>query len=204
MSADELDRVRADLATMKSVCMEPAVPLEDTWPSLIAAAFGATIAVAPWFVPMVWVRIGVLAVVIVGLAIYVPWKKRVLHRDSARRQLETRELKIWAVAILGLVSYVLWLRIVKAPSSEVFGMSASAVLFFVGLGSLANGLVHPTRHYYVVGAFILMFGGMLGQFAGTTNGSLSLLGGTAALACLANSLMLLWIARKEPVTHVGH
>jgi hypothetical protein len=202
--SDELDRVRADLATMKSVCVEPAVPVEDIAPGLIAAAMGMAIAVMPWFVPMIWVRVGVLMATVVGLAIYIPWKKGVLRRDPVRRQLESREIRIWVIVAFWMIVYGLWLRVVKAPNLESFGMSATAVLFFVGLGSLANGLIHPIRRYYIVGAIILMLGGMLGQIANTNMTSLSVMGTTMALACLANSLMLMWISRKEHIAHVGH
>jgi len=72
MSDAELDRVRADLAIMKSACVEPAIPAEEFRVGLIIGCFGVMIAVAPWVVPINWVRWGAAVVVLIGAAIYIP------------------------------------------------------------------------------------------------------------------------------------
>src|SRR5690242_16065013 len=99
--SDDLDRVRADLAAMKSVCVEPALPTEEVLVDLTVGFCGLLLAAVPWFVPVAWFKTGALVATIIGAAVYVPWKRRILKRDAARRQLETREWKISVIALLG-------------------------------------------------------------------------------------------------------
>ena len=74
----ELDRVRADLAIMKDVCAEPAIPQEEIAISLILAVFGAALAAASWLVPVFWTRLGGARFGVARTAAYLRWKLTII------------------------------------------------------------------------------------------------------------------------------
>jgi hypothetical protein len=200
MSDAELDRVRADLAIMKSACVEPAIPAEEFRVGLIIGCFGVMIAVAPWVVPINWVRWGAAVVVLIGAAIYIPWKRRIIKNDAPRRRMEVQEIRIWTIVCIGLVAYLLLHRFGLPP---VRGYS-NACFFAVGLGLVANGLIHPTRRPSIVAGIPVMIAGVLLSLSRRVEVSLSISGACLAVVGFGCSATLAWLTRRERRQHVGH
>jgi hypothetical protein len=193
MSEADFDRVRADLAIIKQACTEPAIPSEEIGAGLVVAVLGTILAIAPWVVPPLWVKVGGLVCVTVCLAIYVPWKRRIMKRDAPRRALEAKEILIWTVASIGLVAYMI-VSALAFPRSRGY---ADACFFAVGLGCLANGLVHPTRRHAIAIGLCVMIGAVLLPFATGFAASTSIGGVCTALVGLSSAATLAWLTRRE-------
>jgi hypothetical protein len=209
MSNENLDRVDADLAMMKQMCVEPAIPSEDIGLGLVLAGLFTVLVIAAWFLPVLWVKLALTMSLALVAAVYIPRKWRTLESDAPRRRLEIKELIIWGVAAIGLAGYFLFRRFAFPANAnhaeEIWRQDAGTVLFFVGLAVVANGLVHPTRRSAIVPGVIAMIGGLLCQLTTSTAAAHSVAFGAAAVYCLANSAGLAWLTRsKERSEHGSH
>jgi len=200
MSDADLDRVRADLAILKGVYAEPAIPAEEVRVGLLLACFGVAMAAAAWVVPTNWVAWGSAACFTIGTALYIPWKRRIIKNDAPHRRMEVQEIRIWTIVIFGLVAYLLLHRFGLPP---VRGYS-NACFFAVGLGCLANGLVHPTRRAYIAQGIPAMVAAVLLSLSHRVEVNLSIMGGCLALGGFGYSAILARMMRRERSPHAGH
>jgi hypothetical protein len=207
MSDHELDRVQADLAIMKNVCSEPAIPREEIGVSLILAAFGAALAVASWLVPVFWTRLGVALFGIIGTAVYLRWKLRIIKRDGPRRRMDAKELVAWTILGVGVAAYVLFRRFVSEPGEftpERARQELGAMLCFIGVAFLAVSTIHRTRRFYIPSALAFIIGGIAFPFASNTAETLTILGGSTFAGCLGAAIWMSALVRQERREHVGH
>jgi hypothetical protein len=207
MSDQDLDRVRADLAIMKNVCSEPAIPREEIGVSLIIAAFGAVLAVASWLVPVFWTRLAVALFGIVGTAIYLRWKLRIIKRDGPRRRMDAKELAAWTILGVGVAVYLLFRRFVFEPgefTAERARQDAGAMLCFIGVAFLAVSTIHRTRRFYIPSAVAFIIGGIGFPFASNTAETLTIFGGTLFAGCLGAAIWMSALVRQERREHAGH
>lgn len=193
MSEADLNRVRADLAILKQACAEPAIPSEEIGVGLVLALFGSLLAPAAWVAPPVWVRTGAAVGITVLLALYIPWKRRILQRDARRRGLEAKEILIWTVVVIGLIGYIVTSAL-AFPRGRGY---VDACFFAAGLGCLANGLVHSTRRHAIAVGICVMIAALVLPFAHGFAVSTSILGGCAALVGLSSAATLFWLTRQE-------
>ena len=201
MSRDDLDRVRADLGTMKALCLQPAIPREDILASFVVAIAFAALAVAVWFIPMFWIKLCVVSAAAIGAAAYVPWKRRILRSDAPRRHMEIKELAIWGVAAVGGIAYVLFHRFVMPGGSgyaeDLWQSDVATIQFFLGLGGLVSGLAHRARRTSILPGIILITSGLLLQLATSIAATLMILSAGGSLACLAYAAGLAWLIRHQ-------
>jgi hypothetical protein len=207
MSDYELDRVRADLAIMKDVCSEPAVPREEIAVSLIVACSGAALAAASWLFPVFWTRLGVAMFGIVGTAIYLRWKLRIIKRDGPRRRWDAKELVAWTILGVGLATYLLFKRFLFSPgefTEQEARQNIGGMICFIGVAFLAASTMHRTRRYYVPAAMAFMIGGVLFPFASNTAESLTIFGGMLFVGCLGSAIWMSALVRQERREHVSY
>jgi disulfide bond formation protein DsbB len=114
--------------------------------------------------------------------------------------MEVQEIRIWTIVIFGLVAYLLLHRFGLPP---VRGCS-NACFFAVGLGCLANGLVHPTRRAYIAQGIPAMVAAVLLSLSHRVEVNLSIMGGCLALCGFGFSAILAWMMRRERRPHAGH
>lgn len=205
MSQGDVERVRADLAVMQGVCTEPSLPREDVVVGLVVAAFGLAIAGTAFFVPTWSIKLLFAVFGVVGLGVYVPWKRRLLVQKGATRLLERRELAISMIVMLPLVAFFLFHRFV-IPGPNGYGLDqwrydAAAAMFFVGVGVLANALVHPSRRPYLAWAAALAIGGLLYPLTTTTAAGYALVGAVFAVGGLGGSAWLAYLIRRQHGHH---
>jgi hypothetical protein len=208
MSSDELERVRADLAVMKGVCSEPALPREEIAVSLIVGVCGLLLAAGAWLVPLVWLQWTTLVIGVGGLAIYVPWKWRIIRREGSSRRWDVKEFVAWGIAVLGVNGFLLLRPFVFHPEggyTPALGREdGAAAFFFIGLGILAGGMLHATRRPMIATGLVFMAGGIVYPFATTAAEGFTLVGMMMAVGCLSYAAWMALLARGERREHVGH
>lgn len=203
----DLERVRSDLAIVKGLCAEPAVPREDIVAFLALAAGGAALAVAPWLVPLAWVKLGTVLAVALGAAVYLPGKIRLLKQQLPERAMEIKEYGIWSVAAIGMIGYVLYCRFVLEGGATFaegsWGLEAGGLFVFLGLGLLAQGLMHRTRRPNLAMAAACVAVGLLLPFAPDVRTFLTFIGAAVTLGSLGTAAGMAWLVRSQRRSHAG-
>jgi hypothetical protein len=207
MNDDDLDRVRADLETMQSVCAEPAVPREEIGIWLFLAACGLVLATAAWLVPVLWIRLGTVIVFVIGAGFYIPYQRRLIRNSLSHRYWAVPELKFQAVGAAGVVAYFLFRRFVHPGTAdygwEVWRQDGSVALFAVGLGILGFSFSRASqRRHWPAGAGLMM-GGIAMQFAASRPALHCIVGVTLAVASLGNAAGSAWAIRSQRGKYVG-
>ena len=196
MGEYDLERVSDELAIIKGALAQPVVPREEIGVSLVVAAACLALAAAVWLVSDFWLKLGVVAVGAAGIVAYFPWKLRILRRELPRRRIEAREFLAWGIAMAGMVAYLIVQRFgIGDYTPEAWRRNLGAMIFFVGLGLAASGVLQPSRRYMMVAAAPLVVGGILTEFVSTRDAAISIVGVSAGLGCLLNAAGL---ARKPP------
>lgn len=208
MHDDDLQRVRADLAVVKGLCAEPAVPREDVGWYLAMAVLGVVLVIAPWLVPLAWIKAGVLLFFAVWAVVFVPRKYRLLKQRQPERAMETKEYLVWSVAAVALVAFVLYSRFIlrtdAAYAGELLRREMGAVFVFLGVGLAAGGLVHRTRRPQLALGASMGAAGLLIPFTSGAAQFLALLGSAMAVGCLAAAIGFENLARRQRSEHDGH
>lgn len=205
MRSGDLERVQADLDVVKRSCVEPAVPREDVGSLVALAGLGVTLAIAPWVVPMGWVKLGALIYVAVWCAVYMPRKLRLLTRPE--RALEAKEYWVWGAAGVFLVAYVLYSRLAIPRWAPVEAQSwqrdAGTVFFFLGTALLAGALVHPTRRPMLAIGAAMIAAGVWMPFAASISIGYAIMGTALAVGCLGTAAGYEYLARQQRREHGG-
>ena len=71
MAHTDLERVETDLAAMKAVCVEPAIPTEEIVPNLILAGVGVLLVAETFLLPRLGSRATVIMALVLGAAAYI-------------------------------------------------------------------------------------------------------------------------------------
>jgi hypothetical protein len=207
MNDDDLDRVRADLATMQSVCAEPAVPSEEIRIWLFLAACGLVLATAVWFVPVLWIRLATLIVFVIGAGVYIPYQRRLIRNSLSHRYWTVPELKFQAVGAAGVVAYFLFRRFVHPGTAdygwEVWRQDGSAAFFAIGLGILGYCFSRASRRRYLASGVGFMIGGIAMQFADSRPAVTCIVGVMLAVASLGNAAGSAWAMRSHRGKYVS-
>ena len=195
MSKAELERVRADLATMQEAA-GVGLPFgrSDAWIGVVIAACGGLMAAWAAWVP--WEhRWGVVAPVLFFTAAYAALGRHV-GRRKGREPVRWREFRLTlvAMAVIGplAVGYMFWEDHLGVPR----GIAGAAAVFFVSLGGLMIGIADPSRRHYIGSA-------LPGMALGVAFPLLSARGATVAAGlCLAatgllTSAVQAWLLRNS-------
>jgi hypothetical protein len=197
MAQDDFDRVQTDLAAMKAVCVEPAIPTEEIVPNLILAGVGAVLMVGTFFLPQSWITASVLVAVVLGTVAYIPLKRRVFRSDYPRRRLEIKEAWVSAIGGVATVAYVIWFRFAVSGSRESLQLMFPGLLFVIGVTIVAYCIVGSRRMYYLGTGIAATVGALVLHFAAGPRSFHTILFGTLVAVGLSNAILLWWAARRQ-------
>ena len=204
MAQSDLERVEADLAAMKAVCVEPAIPTEEIVPNLVIAACGAALLVAGLVLPTSWLGWIVPISALLGAAVYIPWKRRVLRQDAPRRRLEIKENWLQFVGAVLTVGYVVWFRLAASGTQESMRSMTAGIFFLLGATITAYIAVEPRRRNYLGTGIALAVAGMIFPFAKEPATFCAVVFGMMVVVGLSNAAGLWWAARRERVEYGGN
>ncbi len=197
MAQTDLERVQTDLAAMKAVCVEPAIPTEEIVPNLILAGVGALLVVEALFLPQSWIAPTVITALVIGAAAYIPLKRRAFRGDFPRRRLEIKEAWGQLIGAIAIVSYVVWFRFAVSGSGESLQLMFPGIFFLLGATIAAYCIVEPRRRYYLGSGIAAMAASLLLHFAAGPTSFSAILFFTWVAAGLSNAICLWWAARKQ-------
>jgi hypothetical protein len=197
MAHTDLDRVQTDLAAMKAVCVEPAIPAEDIVPNLILAAFGVLLMAGIYWLPLVWVSRAVKVFGLLVVAVYIPWKRRILRSDYPRRWLEAKELRASVVGGAAILAYVLWFRFSVNDSRVAPTSMLGAIVCLLGITCVVYYLFQPNRRYYLGTGIAVLIGGLLIHLASEPASIYAIGSGILIAVGLSNAILLWWAARRQ-------
>ncbi|HET6882554.1 MAG TPA: hypothetical protein VFI31_20475 [Pirellulales bacterium] len=167
MSSNDLERVRADLSTMRSA-LGIGLPwsVADVWFCLAIAATAGVYALlswpnSAWEITSSWAA-APLAAALGPYVIYIAAKSRSLPpRDEPRRREYKSALVAMAFVIPAAVGYAKWGQYVGMTTSQMVG----CVLFLMGAAFFVIGVAAPPirypRSYFIAPAIPLMLFGLL-------------------------------------------
>lgn len=197
MSRTELDRVREDLATMRSAAgFGSPFGRDDVAGNLAVAAVGACFAA--------WMAFGgerlgrtptylfMAALVAVGTAVAVRARRRRGSRPELWREQRANLLAavVIAPAVMAYLRWEMWLGMPRETAG-------AAALFFVGLGLLLVPILSPKRFAYAGAAVPLMAFGLALPFC-DARGSAVAAGLCLTAAGLATAALQTWQLRSDP------
>lgn len=167
MSSNDLERLRADLTTVRNALgIDLVWSKSDVWFCAAISVAGGLYAVLSWpkspiEVTSIWAAAPLLLVVALYLIYMAVKSRRLPPRDEPRRREYKSTLVALACTIPAVVAYSMWGRHVGMTTVQLSG----SLLALMGVAFLVIGVAQPPirypRSYFIVGALPLIAFGML-------------------------------------------